>query len=93
MKVEVIGASGMAEWLTKENPQTDITGIVRRESKAKEILGNDANLIVDDVFAIHDSMINKFDVIIDAFGFLFGKQRRSIFYKFVFDSKLEILPF
>ena len=79
MKVGVIGASGMAEWLAKENPQTDVTGIVRRESKAKEILGNDANLIVDNIFAMHDSMINKFDVIIDAFGFLFGKQRRSIF--------------
>lgn len=79
MKVGVIGASGMAEWLAKENPQTDVTGIVRGESKAKEILGNDANLIVDNIFAMHDSMINKFDVIIDAFGFRSGKQRRSIF--------------
>lgn len=45
MKVEVIGASGMAEWLTKENPQTDITGIVRRESKAKEILGDRKSVV------------------------------------------------
>lgn len=55
MKVGVIGASGMAGSaiykLAKQNPKIDVTGIVRHESKAKKVLGDDAKLIVGDIFA------------------------------------------
>lgn len=40
MKVGIIGASGMAGSaiydLAKQNPEIDVTGIVRHESKAKK---------------------------------------------------------
>ncbi|XGK33793.1 NAD(P)-dependent oxidoreductase [Lactobacillus acidophilus] len=72
MKVGVIGASGMAGSaiykLAKQNPEIDVTGIVRHESKAKKVLGDDAKLIVGDIFALSDNILDKFDVIIDAFG-------------------------
>ncbi len=72
MKVGVIGASGMAGSaiykLAKQNPKIDVTGIVRHESKAKKVLGDDAKLIVGDIFALSDNILDKFDVIIDAFG-------------------------
>ena len=68
MKVGVIGASGMAGSaiykLAKQNPEIDVTGIVRHESKAKKVLGDDAKLIVGDIFALSDNIL----VIIDAFG-------------------------
>lgn len=72
MKVGVIGASGMAGSaiykLAKQNPKIYVTGIVRHESKAKKVLGDDAKLIVGDIFALSDNILDKFDVIIDAFG-------------------------
>lgn len=72
MKVGVIGASGMAGSaiykLAKQNPEIDVTGIVRHKSKAKKVLGDDAKLIVGDIFALSDNILDKFDVIIDAFG-------------------------
>ena len=72
MKVGVIGASGMAGSaiykLAKQNPEIDVTGIVRHESKAKKVLGDDAKLIVGDIFALSANILDKYDVIIDAFG-------------------------
>ena len=72
MKVGVIGASEMAGSaiykLAKQNLELDVTGIVRHESKAKKVLGDDAKLIVGDIFALSDNILDKFDVIIDAFG-------------------------
>ncbi|MBN3488327.1 NAD(P)H-binding protein [Lactobacillus acidophilus] len=72
MKVGVIGASEMAGSaiykLAKQNLEIDVTGIVRHESKAKKVLGDDAKLIVGDIFALSDNILDKFDVIIDAFG-------------------------
>ncbi|AZN76607.1 NADH-flavin reductase [Lactobacillus acidophilus] len=72
MKVGVIGASEMVGSaiykLAKQNLEIDVTGIVRHESKAKKVLGDDAKLIVGDIFALSDNILDKFDVIIDAFG-------------------------
>lgn len=72
MKVGVIGASEMAGSaiykLAKQNLEIDVTGIVRHESKAEKVLGDDAKLIVGDIFALSDNILDKFDVIIDAFG-------------------------
>ena len=72
MKVGVIGASEMAGSaiykLAKQNLEIDVTGIVRHESKAKKVLGDDAKLIVGDIFALSDNILDKFDVILDAFG-------------------------
>lgn len=72
MKVGIIGASGMAGSaiydLAKQNPEIDVIGIVRHESKAKKVLGDDAKLIIGDIFALSDNILDKFDVIIDAFG-------------------------
>ena len=72
MKVGVIGASEMAGSaiykLAKQNLEIDVTGIVRHESRAKKVLGDDAKLIVGDIFALSDNILDKFDVIIDAFG-------------------------
>lgn len=72
MRVGIIGASGMAGSaiykLTKQNPDLDVVGIARHESKAKEVLGDDANLIVGDIFTMPESLLKDFDVIIDAFA-------------------------
>ena len=49
MKVGIIGASGMAGSaiykLAKQNPEIDVTGIVRHEAKAKKVLGDDPEII------------------------------------------------
>lgn len=43
-------------------------GIVRHEKKAKEVLGDDVQLLSGDIFAMTDSLLSRFDVIVDAFG-------------------------
>ena len=71
-KVGIIGASGMAGSaiykLATAQPGLDVTGIVRHEGKAKKVLGDDAQLLSGDIFAIIDSVLARFDVIIDAYG-------------------------
>lgn len=71
-KVGIIGASGMAGsaiyQLASQQPKLEVTGIVRNETRAKEVLGNDANLLIGDVLEMDDSLLEKFDVIVDAFG-------------------------
>lgn len=71
-KVAIIGASGMAGSaifkLAEQHANLDLTGIVRNKKKAQDILGADANLLIGDVLTMSDSLLEKFDVIIDAFG-------------------------
>lgn len=71
-RVGIIGASGMAGSaiykLAAQNPELNVVGIARHEEKAKQVLGEDANLIVGDIFTMPDSELKKFDVIIDAFA-------------------------
>lgn len=72
IKVGIIGASGMAGrtiyQLAAAHPELAVTGIVRHEGKARKVLGNDAQLLSGDIFAMIDSLLARFDVIIDAFG-------------------------
>ncbi|MBB1062984.1 NAD(P)-dependent oxidoreductase [Limosilactobacillus fastidiosus] len=72
IKVGIIGASGMAGSaiykLAATQPGLDVTGIVRHEGKAKKVLGSDARLISGDIFSMTDSVLSRFDVIVDAFG-------------------------
>ncbi len=71
-RVGIIGASGMAGReiykLAEQNPELDVMGIVRDEAKARQILGSHANLLSGNIFSLTDSVLAKFDVIIDAFG-------------------------
>ncbi|GGI63871.1 NAD(P)-dependent oxidoreductase [Limosilactobacillus caviae] len=72
IRVGIIGASGMAGSaiykLATTKPELDVTGIVRHENKAREILGNDAKLLSGDIFALNESLLSRFDVIVDAYG-------------------------
>lgn len=45
-----------------------MTGIVRNGAKAKKVLGNDAQLLLGDVLTLDNSQLEKFDIIVDAFG-------------------------
>lgn len=71
-KVGIIGASGMAGSaiykLAAAQPELDVTGIVRHEGKARQVLGADAQLLCGDVFALIDSLLARFNVIVDAYG-------------------------
>lgn len=71
-KVAVIGASGMAGSaaykLASSKPNLEVTGIVRHKEKAEKVLGKDANLIYGDVLTMNDSLLEKFDIIVDALG-------------------------
>lgn len=69
IKVGIIGASGMAGRtiykLAAATQDLNPIGIVRHEKKAKEVLGDDAQLLSGDIFAMTDSLLSRFDVIID----------------------------
>lgn len=71
-KVGIIGASGMAGSaiyeLASEQPELEVTGIVRNKAKAEKVLGSDADLLIGDILDMNDSLLEKFDVIVDAFG-------------------------
>jgi putative NADH-flavin reductase len=72
MKVGIIGASGMAGSaiykLASQNKDLEVTGIVRDKDKAKRVLGKDAKLLIGDVLTMDDSLLQEFNVIVDAFG-------------------------
>ncbi len=72
LKVGIIGASGMAGSaiykLAVTEPELNVTGIIRNESKARKILGEDADLIAANAFSLTDSALSQFDVIVDAFN-------------------------
>lgn len=71
-KVGIIGASGMAGSaiykLASQQSELQVTGIVRNKAKAEKVLGSDANLLIGDILNMNDSLLEKFDVIVDAFG-------------------------
>lgn len=71
-KVGIIGASGMAGSaiyeLASEQPELEVTGIVRNKAKAEKVLGSNANLLIGNILDMNDSLLEKFDVIVDAFG-------------------------
>lgn len=71
-RIGIIGASGMAGSAifkaAQENSDLTPVGIIRNEKKAHEILGDDVDLIAGDILDMPESMLNQFDVIVDAFG-------------------------
>ncbi|WP_270622301.1 NAD(P)H-binding protein [Weissella viridescens] len=71
MKIGIIGATGMtgkALYNEAINRGHDVTGFVRNETRGKDVLGSDAQLIVEDAFAITGTQLDQFDVVIDAFA-------------------------
>lgn len=72
IRVGIIGASGMAGSaiykLAVTKPKLEVMGIVRNENKARKILGDDANLISGDIFSLNETLLSRFDVIVDAFN-------------------------
>ena len=94
MKVGIIGASGMAGSaiykLASENKDLEVTGIVRDKEKAERVLGKDAHLLIGDVLTMDDSLLENFDVIVDAFGTLLNlvkDQKRVFVYSFAFEKR------
>lgn len=71
-KIAIIGASGMAGRaiykLAIQNPRLEVTGIVRHEDKARQVLGARAHLLIADILKIDAAKLKDFDTIIDAFG-------------------------
>ncbi|MBP2058719.1 putative NADH-flavin reductase [Lactobacillus colini] len=71
-KIGIIGASGMAGSeiykLASQQAEFEVTGIVRNKSKAESLLGSDASLLIGDILTMDDSLLEKFDVIVDAFA-------------------------
>lgn len=71
-KVGIIGASGMAGSaiykLAAQQPELNLTGIVRNENKAQKILGASARLLLGDIFKIDNAKLGGFDVLVDAFS-------------------------
>lgn len=71
MKIAIIGATGMAgQEIYKEAKERghEAVAIVRSEAKAKEILGDDVNVLEKDVFLLERSDLEKFDVVVNAFA-------------------------
>lgn len=61
-------AGSAAYELASSRPDIEVTGIVRHKEKAEKVLGKDANLIYGDVLSMDDSILKKFDIIVDALG-------------------------
>ena len=71
MKIAIIGATGMAgQAIYKEAVSRghEVTGIVRDKVKAKEVLGENANIVATDVFNLQKSDLSGFDVVVNAFS-------------------------
>lgn len=71
-KVAIIGASGMAGSAIYQqaagNEGLAVTGIIRDEAKARQVLGSSANLLVGDVLTLSTATLGEFDIIVDAFN-------------------------
>lgn len=71
-KVAIIGASGMAGQeiyhLVAAQAELRPTGLVRDEAKAKQVLGENAQLLIGDVLHLDNATLAEYDLIIDAFS-------------------------
>lgn len=71
MNILIIGASGMAgraiyrEAVARGHA---VTGILRNEAKAKEVLGPQANIMAKDAFSLTKEELESFDVVVNAFS-------------------------
>ena len=71
MKILIIGASGHAGRAIYHEAMRrghKVTGLVRNEARAHQVLGKDANLIITDAFDVKRVDLGRFDVVIDAFS-------------------------
>lgn len=71
MKLLIIGATGMAgRAIYKEAAGRghDVVGLVRSEARAREILGQDAAIVVKDAFELRKDDLDGYDVVINAFA-------------------------
>ena len=71
MKIAIIGATGMAgQAIYKEAVARnhDVVGIVRNESRAKELLGDHTKILAKDAFDLQRSDLSSFDVVVNAFS-------------------------
>lgn len=71
LKVGVIGATGMAgSEITKEaiHHGFEVTAFVRNREKAKELFGDQVQLVAKDAFEIQRADIQNLDVVVDAFA-------------------------
>lgn len=71
MKLAIIGATGMtgkAVYVQAKEQGFDVTGIVRNETKGRDVLGADEQLLVSDVFDLTTEDLTQFDVVVDAFA-------------------------
>lgn len=71
MRIIIIGGTGMAgQDIYREAKERghDVTALVRSEEKAKGILGNDAQVLVRDAFALEKRDLEEFDVVVNAFA-------------------------
>ena len=70
-KVGVIGATGMAgSEIFKEAQKAglEVTAIVRNSSKAKELLGDNIEILEKDAFELSKNDLANFDVLVNAFS-------------------------
>jgi len=71
MKIAIIGATGMAgQAIYKEAIARghDVTGIVRNAEKAKELLGDQAKLLLKDALSLQKEDLTHFEVVVNAFA-------------------------
>ena len=71
MNILIIGASGMAgQAIYREAAARGhkVTGIVRDEIKAREVLGAQADVLVKDAFSLQQDELAGFDVVVNAFS-------------------------
>lgn len=71
MKIGVIGATGNAGraiYAEADRRGHEATGLVRDASRAAEILGDSARVMVKDAFALDADDLRRFDVVVDAFS-------------------------
>lgn len=54
--------------LARQQENLAVTGIICNETKAREVLGTDADLLIGDVLTMDESLLGKFDIIVDAFA-------------------------
>lgn len=71
MNILIIGASGMAgQAIFREATARGhkVTGIVRDEAKAREVLGAQADILGKDAFSLQQDELAGFDVVVNAFS-------------------------
>lgn len=75
MKIGIIGGNGKtgsALYAEAKKRGHEPTAIVRSEQRGREVLGEDAQLLVKDAFDLTKADLTQFDVVVDAFAVPMG---------------------